>query len=228
MHTPPVSHPMEHFQTPTTSPSSSDIFEPPPPGTPPMPDHILPGSHHGVMPFLSLGDTRLSIRRPRGIHMVALDTSSSSVRAFDWCIHSLLRDCDDLLLIHVMQKADLESEQVDLDIVAEKLRDTFHQRMLALDPALRNVTLKVIVKIGDAKSVICDTAQETGTHTLVLGSRGMSLVKSMLIGSVSSYCTSHATMPVVVVPDRRPESPQRASMSSPARGRRSESPKHMR
>lgn len=51
-------------------------------------------------------------------------------------------------------------------------------------------------KQGSARQVLVDAA--AGADLLVVGSRGHSSV-GLLIGSVSLYCTQHASVPVVVV-----------------------------
>ena len=46
---------------------------------------------------------------------------------------------------------------------------------------------------------ICDAGQELDARVIVLGARGLSPVKSMLLGSVSSSVIAHADRPVLVV-----------------------------
>ncbi|MGA2013101.1 MAG: universal stress protein [Solirubrobacteraceae bacterium] len=47
---------------------------------------------------------------------------------------------------------------------------------------------------------VLDQAEATGAEAIVLGSRGLTGVKSMLLGSVSHAVLQHADRPVVVVP----------------------------
>lgn len=47
---------------------------------------------------------------------------------------------------------------------------------------------------------ILEQAEETGAEAIVLGSRGLTGVKSLLLGSVSHAVLQHADRPVIVVP----------------------------
>jgi nucleotide-binding universal stress UspA family protein len=53
---------------------------------------------------------------------------------------------------------------------------------------------------GDARRILCSAAESA--DMLVLGSRGLGTVRSLLLGSVGMYCVHHAPCPVVIVPLR--------------------------
>jgi nucleotide-binding universal stress UspA family protein len=59
---------------------------------------------------------------------------------------------------------------------------------------------------GDARHVLCRAANSA--DMLVVGSRGLGAVRSLLLGSVSMYCVHHAACPVVIVPPRRRDGEQ--------------------
>ena len=59
---------------------------------------------------------------------------------------------------------------------------------------------------GDPRRVLCHAAESA--DMLVLGSRGLGTVRSLLLGSVGMYCVHHATCPVVIVPPRRRDGEQ--------------------
>lgn len=58
--------------------------------------------------------------------------------------------------------------------------------------------LDPIVARGSGGRVLCDAA--IGADLLVVGSRGLGAIKSLVMGSVSGYCVNHAPCPVAVVP----------------------------
>jgi nucleotide-binding universal stress UspA family protein len=64
----------------------------------------------------------------------------------------------------------------------------------ALDVAVEEVTLS-----GVPAEAIVDHARETEDPMIVIGSRGMGGIKSLLIGSVSQRVLHHAPCPVTVV-----------------------------
>ena len=55
---------------------------------------------------------------------------------------------------------------------------------------------------GQVWATIVETAEERDAQAVVLGSRGLSPVKSALLGSVASGVLHHCSRPVVVVPSR--------------------------
>ena len=64
-----------------------------------------------------------------------------------------------------------------------------------LDGVVVNPT---IVARGSSGRVLCDAA--IGADLLVVGSRGLGAIKSVVMGSVSGYCVNHAPCPVAVIP----------------------------
>ncbi|KAF7067698.1 hypothetical protein CFC21_073551 [Triticum aestivum] len=52
---------------------------------------------------------------------------------------------------------------------------------------------------GDPKEAICQAVEDMRADLLVLGSRGLGMVKRALLGSVSDYLAHHACCPVLIV-----------------------------
>ena len=65
-----------------------------------------------------------------------------------------------------------------------------------------NIPVKAILASGDPAQQIIDTAKAEGADLIVLGSRGLGKVKSLLLGSVSSKIVHYAKEPVLII---RPE-----------------------
>ncbi len=79
----------------------------------------------------------------------------------------------------------------------------------------------VVESLGAVWETVLDQAATTESEAIVLGSRGLTGVKSMLLGSVSHAVLQHADRPVVVVPcaqvsDRRAERLRRHHPGIPA------------
>lgn len=53
---------------------------------------------------------------------------------------------------------------------------------------------------GPIWKTITDAADQHGAAVIVMGSRGLTQVKSILLGSVSSHVVHHADRPVLVIP----------------------------
>ncbi|KAI9102500.1 hypothetical protein DFS34DRAFT_609408 [Phlyctochytrium arcticum] len=203
---------------------ASDIFEPPPPGTPPPADHLLnPVDNVGlpVLPDFTIGSTaslfnKMTLAATHPLHrghnryMVAVDDSVLSEDAFDWVCRCLAKDEDDLVVIHVLktdeyakiQKEDAEDgspRPLDkLQRIGNNLRKAYRKRLSQFPVA--NVNFSVQVKVADSpKAAICELASELQVDTLVLGTSGTSSIKEFLLGTTSTYCLKHATVPVVIV-----------------------------
>jgi nucleotide-binding universal stress UspA family protein len=112
-----------------------------------------------------------------------------------------------LLEIPSVQRADITilhvvPPQVTADLMAEKL--TAGGKILAdaienlnLDPAKVNVRLKQ----GDPKDTVCQVAEEENADLIIMGSRGLSRLESILSNSVSQYVFQLTSRPMLLVND---------------------------
>jgi nucleotide-binding universal stress UspA family protein len=58
-----------------------------------------------------------------------------------------------------------------------------------------------VVQTTDVRKALLDVAREQRIGTIVVGSRGRSPLKRMLLGSLASFLVAHAPVPVLVVRD---------------------------
>lgn len=56
-----------------------------------------------------------------------------------------------------------------------------------------------VYRTGDPAEAIMDYAKEINTDLIIMGSRGLGLVRGVLLGSVSKYVLEHAKCPVLIV-----------------------------
>jgi nucleotide-binding universal stress UspA family protein len=70
---------------------------------------------------------------------------------------------------------------------------------LARDAGLKAHAL-VRLRFGSIAESILAEAEESGAEAIVLGTRGLTGIKSLLMGSVSHDVLQHADVPVIVVP----------------------------
>jgi nucleotide-binding universal stress UspA family protein len=92
--------------------------------------------------------------------------------------------------------------QVTADLMAEKL--TAGGKILAdaieylkLDPTKVNVRLKQ----GDPKDTVCQVAEEENADLIIMGSRGLGRLESILSNSVSQYVFQLTSRPMLLVND---------------------------
>ncbi|HWO66415.1 MAG TPA: universal stress protein [Umezawaea sp.] len=132
--------------------------------------------------------------------VVGVDGSPSADRALSWAVdEAIIRGCP----VHVINAWDYEP----LADWAEKSGKTALMRSEALvDSALRaaavgRLEFPVVIRKslrGDPSDVLAEAAR--GNALLVVGSHAGHRVRDLVLGSTSSRCVIHASVPVVVVP----------------------------
>jgi len=127
---------------------------------------------------------------------VGYDGSECSKRALEWAQRYAELTGGSLRLITVWEwpvmyaapRIDLFYPRRDAQEIAEKAAAE-----LRLDPS----RVSLAVHEGSAREQLVRLAADA--ELLVVGSRGLGATKALLLGSVSSYCVHHATVPVAVV-----------------------------
>ena len=143
--------------------------------------------------------------------LVAVDGSPTSMRAAREAVELSRKFYTDLIFLSVVKNPDiLERGRVgtnnvyNLSNVQEELT---HQHKLMLDdfvaelPDLSNIAYEKLVEVGEPYDVIVNVAEEKGADLIVIGRRGFSQIKRLLLGSVSQKVVGHAKCPVMVVND---------------------------
>eukprot|EP00252_Welwitschia_mirabilis_P007055 TRINITY_DN1808_c0_g1_i2.p1 TRINITY_DN1808_c0_g1~~TRINITY_DN1808_c0_g1_i2.p1 ORF type:complete len:184 (+),score=16.05 TRINITY_DN1808_c0_g1_i2:68-619(+) len=149
---------------------------------------------------------------------VALDNSKTSKAALKWAIDNLIDDADRLILITVIKdKSDVAQKNLWEDtgsplIPLAEFRDAGLMKKYGVTPdpevlamldtlCAQNQQVSVETKVywGDPRDKICDAVEHLKLNSIVMGSRGLGLVKRVLMGSVSNYVVTNASCPVTVV-----------------------------
>ncbi|XP_010472161.1 PREDICTED: uncharacterized protein LOC104751819 [Camelina sativa] len=131
-------------------------------------------------------------RRGRDV-IVSVDHGPNSKHAFDWALVHFCRLADTLHLVHAVSS-------VKNDVVYETSQALLEK--LAVE-AYQVAMVKCVARVieGDAGKVICKEAERLKPAAVILGTRGRSLVRSVLQGSVSEYCFHNCkSAPVIIVP----------------------------
>ncbi len=93
----------------------------------------------------------------------------------------------------------LASRALDMDQILEELGRETLDRGVALARDSGFAVDGQLVR-GKAWPAICNMAQELNAEAIVIGARGLSRAKSVLLGSVSFAVLTHAGRPVLVIP----------------------------
>jgi len=67
------------------------------------------------------------------------------------------------------------------------------------EAAKNNVPIQIVIMQGDPAKVIIELAKAKSYDLIIMGTRGRSSFKELLIGSVSQKVMHHASCPVMVV-----------------------------
>ncbi|KAL2512247.1 Adenine nucleotide alpha hydrolase-like superfamily protein [Abeliophyllum distichum] len=133
-------------------------------------------------------------RRGRDI-IIAVDHGPNSKHAFDWAITHLCRLADTVHLVHAVTSFKNQIVYDATQVLMEKLA------VEAFEVAM--VKSKARIVEGDAGKAICKEAERLKPAAVVLGTRGQSLIRSVLHGSVSEYCFHNCKIaPIIIVPGK--------------------------
>ncbi|KAI8384121.1 hypothetical protein BD560DRAFT_322225 [Blakeslea trispora] len=132
--------------------------------------------------------------------MVATDLADYSGHALDWTTDNIMDDFDEIVILRV----------VTLDIHAsgaKKSREDANQVMNHIMMTASHLEKKISVIIEFVVGKVQDTIYHMlGMYQpslLVVGTRGLSGFKGMMLSSVSKYCLQHSPVPVTII---KPES----------------------
>jgi len=130
-----------------------------------------------------------------------VDGSKSAKKAFEKSIY-LAQKCDSKLdVVHVV----LDSKYGgDSATTFELIEDLKERGMKLLEQCKsqaikNNVQVETLLEVGDYSQVIIDIANKNKYDLIIMGSRGMSVFKELLLGSVSFKVMHHARCPVMIV-----------------------------
>ncbi|CAN7052324.1 hypothetical protein IGI04_027592 [Brassica rapa subsp. trilocularis] len=165
--------------------------------------------------------------------MVAMDESKNSFYALEWAVEHL-RDVISaepetdqagglLTLVHVhptylqyiYPSGGTASAMYAIDSVPESMKKAREESTTKLFTRSLEICRGKLMKTetmileGDPKEMICQAVEQTHVDLLVVGSRGLGMIKRAFLGSVSDYCAQHAKCPILIV---RP--PRETSTSS--------------
>ncbi|BGP07098.1 hypothetical protein JCM10049v2_002928 [Rhodotorula toruloides] len=149
--------------------------------------------------------------RKRRRYLVASDLSEESLYAIQWAIGTVLREGDECILVSVME-TDSKLDSDDTSRQA-KIANQRERQAPALQLARQATTLlertrlnvRVICQAIHAKvprHMLVDMIDYLEPTLVLVGSRGLTKLKGMLLGSTSNYLVQKSSAPVMVV--RRP------------------------
>jgi nucleotide-binding universal stress UspA family protein len=135
--------------------------------------------------------------------LVAVDSSDNSMKAFEYAIQLARAVNATAFVIHVVQNPAMTA---DTSVSVSELKTSFKNQGSKLLTSLSNIAeakfgmkVETILEEGDPTKVILYTAKKFNINMIVIGSRGLSQIKELFLGSVSHSLIKHADIPVLVI-----------------------------
>ncbi|MEO0925999.1 MAG: universal stress protein [Cyanobacteria bacterium J06643_13] len=133
--------------------------------------------------------------------LVALDLSQDNKSVFDTAVLLAQKTRAKLILLQIIPPAKDES----MTSIYEEPWQKFKQRGLTVlqsltqEAATAGINAKFTQDCGNPGRTICDRAQTWSVDLILVGSRGLTGAKEVMLGSVSNYVTHHAPCSVLIV-----------------------------
>jgi len=136
--------------------------------------------------------------------VVAYDGSDHAIKALNTAIELAKAFNSKLDVVEVVDTAALLGmgfAPVPSDVIAQiynkAQNDVEQAKKKAQDAGVKDVTSQVLE--GDPATSIIEYASKNGADLIVIGSRGLSTFKRLILGSVSSKVVQESRVPVLVV-----------------------------
>ena len=153
--------------------------------------------------------------------LVAIDRSTASKNIFETAVSLAKTTGANLMLLHVLssEEKDDSSPSIDPEQKGQCLDSSIleaydrHWQELERQQQQKLKIMRSLVKeataaganaeftqtLGDPGETICNLAQTWSADLIVVGSRGLTGIREMILGSVSNYVTHHAPCSVFIV-----------------------------
>jgi len=137
--------------------------------------------------------------------LLAVDGSESSNYMVEWSLQNFLKKDDSIYVLH--------SYEIPSGAYAAEFTSTVYDLTEKVFKAsateLVSKTKRIIEDAGfpvggvfvesDGKEGIVTTVEEEKVDVLIIGSRGLGMIKRSFLGSTSDYCVHNCNCPVIVV-----------------------------
>lgn len=137
--------------------------------------------------------------------LVAVDFSDTSAIAYERACQLAAARGADLLLVHVLPSGPLAIHGVQPVLpppdLAGRIRELAERRLAELVDAAgeRGIGANSVVTVGAPGDAIVEIATDRGVDIVVIGTRGLTGVRHLVLGSTAEHAVRHAPCPVLTV-----------------------------
>lgn len=135
--------------------------------------------------------------------LVPVDGLEPSVRALEKAVYLAEKCGSQVILLTVvdMNKEINSFEQVSTGgYVPGELKEKGYQILLKLIPSIpKEIHVQAVVQIGDPAKNIVQYSEDHPTDLIIIGNRGLSGLKKILLGSVSNYVLLRSQVPILIM-----------------------------
>ncbi len=133
--------------------------------------------------------------------LVAVDGSESSKKAFDKSVFLAQKCNSKLYVVHVVLDWEYGGDSAATFELIDELRAKGSELLQQCKKQARqsSVQVETVLEQGDYAHEIIEVAKRKDCELIIMGSRGMSPIKELLLGGVSLKVMHHASCPVMVV-----------------------------
>ncbi|KAF7732823.1 hypothetical protein EC973_000099 [Apophysomyces ossiformis] len=137
--------------------------------------------------------------------MVATDLANYSEYALNWASEEVMDDGDELIVLRVVtvdmhdKKANIQSLLRHEEQQSRENATKVMEKIMQGSSPEKRVSVIIEFVIGKVQETIQHMIAMYQPSLLIVGTRGLSEFKGMLLGSVSKYCLQHSPVPVTVV-----------------------------
>lgn len=130
-----------------------------------------------------------------------MDGSESSKKAFDKSVFLAQKCNSKLYVVHVVLDWEYGGDSAATFELIDELRAKGSELLQQCKKQARqsSVQVETVLEQGDYAHEIIEVAKRKDCELIIMGSRGMSPIKELLLGSVSLKVMHHASCPVMVV-----------------------------
>jgi nucleotide-binding universal stress UspA family protein len=157
------------------------------------------GKARPIRPFITIWNEKNMLKV-----LLAFDGSDSALRAVDYLINRVATGSG-AMQVHLVNVQPSLHGNVSRFVNSEQLRQYHHEEgMAALKPGKEKLEAAGLpchthLFVGDAAEAVTRFAREQGCDEIVIGTRGLSGIAGMLMGSVATKVVHLASVPVVLV-----------------------------